>query len=1445
MKISTQFSFSKILTFIAVIVFSFVSQSKLYAQCTASYPYNNDDNIWIAGYHCTLAFTENGLFAWGDAMGPTGVEITSPLEVSPANGYNYTGTVLLATLGDQISSSNPQNFVLTTTGLYVWGNEGQVIANSLTTSSTFQPTTLPVGVLPADIRKLKASNDILAILTNSGNVYIRALSNANLFGDGSTVIDNVWHQASISNVQSIKVSEDAVFAYTTTGDFYTWGGTIYLGNGSGTTSSSTPVLMTSPFPGFVPSMISLTTENNPSYFALSPSGLIYSLGEGEDGRLGIGSQTDQTSWVIVRNPTDTGNLTNVHFIDAADNSNGHGGIGAITTDGTPYLWGDNSFNMLSNAAAADQLLPIVPSGFTVGTDFASYLEMSGHYTLIQIDGNASPCFVGHTLEGNLGTGVSDPPDITSLDCDEIPDIDFCVSAPALTITANDDDFLGTPINPATGATTTSVFANNGNGVDDANGSTATDANIDDNINITLDGGLTGVTINTDGTINVPAGTTPGTYNVTYQICLTADNSICDTAVVTIVVGDCLDFPTNDCDGDGVINSADQCEGFDDTADNDNDSIPDGCDLDDDNDGILDTDEFFSTSGSQPACGGETSFDFTGPFTEEPSTGDGNSSTFLQGETFRFSNVTAGVDALVTLVSFVNCGVDILDDNSSNPTYFKPGTLITALNSGQEAYVEYNFQFVQSGTTTPVVFPEVFINFNDIDGNPDLFERNRAANPISYTVDNPTSLTITNETNFILATSGNINVPGSSNANPDLNMSTRYTNFSNYTIRLGVLANNNLTTQTRYHSVEFACVTNFVNPQSSLSDTDGDGIANHLDIDSDNDGCFDVVEAGHTDADNNGTVDGTGFDANGQVTGYATAYTGTNANVITATQVFVTTLPANQTIVNGNPVTFSVVASAASTTSYTGTAPTTTPNYTIPPATDVSGAIVYQWQENGINLSDTGVYSGTNTADLTISDVTGLGGNVYNVIITHPDNLCIDEQNSATLTTTESPSIIVEKSSAISTDVGPAGASLGDTITYTITVENTGNVTLTNVGLVDTLTDLNGVPLTLTTGPTFVSSSLSSAAGTLQVGEIATYTATYVITQSDVDAGGISNTVLADGDSPSGTNVTDDSDDPNDPTDIDPDTDGDPDDPTVTTIAESPSIVISKTGVLDLGVDGIATPGDLITYTYNVSNTGNVTLFDLDITESTIDFTGTGTLPTPVYVSGGADLDGEADAIDLGVSSNTGNVTFDDPSGDGIFNSSDVTTSPLTATPSTYGTLGWFNSGSLRCFGNAVADYSGAPTVDGLFNVDPAGNFSTAMTFSVGDFIDSTSGTTGWGIVSNLAPGTYNLGFHTLSDNYGYMNITFDGTDIIVNNIVINTNAGEGITVGSAGASEVAIYTATYAITQADIDSGFVTNQAEASSTSPSGTNVTDDSDDPNDPTDIDPDTDGDPDDPTV
>ena len=67
--------------------------------------------------------------------------------------------------------------------------------------------------------------------------------------------------------------------------------------------------------------------------------------------------------------------------------------------------------------------------------------------------------------------------------------------------------------------------------------------------------------------------------------------------------------------------------------------------------------------------------------------------------------------------------------------------------------------------------------------------------------------------------------------------------------------------------------------------------------------------------------------------------------------------------------------------------------------------------------------------------------------------------------------------------------VGDIIIYTITVTNTGNLTLTGITLDDNLKNGNGTVLSLNTSPSFVSSS-RSVSGTLLYDEGATYTNLY-------------------------------------------------------------------------------------------------------------------------------------------------------------------------------------------------------------------------------------------------------------------------------------------------------------------------------------------------------------------
>ncbi|MCP4054089.1 MAG: hypothetical protein GY739_13695, partial [Mesoflavibacter sp.] len=212
--------------------------------------------------------------------------------------------------------------------------------------------------------------------------------------------------------------------------------------------------------------------------------------------------------------------------------------------------------------------------------------------------------------------------------------------------------------------------------------------------------------------------------------------------------------------------------------------------------------------SQPSCVDVPVLSFEN-YTEE--TGDGNNNTFLQGEVFRFTEIAPGVDALVNIVATVNTTIPVFDDNSTGSDSFRPRTAFSIANNGDRAYTEFRFDFVQAGTTTPTSLPEFYSNFNDIDGNNNFGEVNWTQFTNSYTVNDPTDLTITEEGPWIVATSGTTEYTGVTNANPQANFTTRNTDATSFSFRVGVEARkNNVSGSGRQHNIEFTCISNYTN-----------------------------------------------------------------------------------------------------------------------------------------------------------------------------------------------------------------------------------------------------------------------------------------------------------------------------------------------------------------------------------------------------------------------------------------------------------------------------------------------------------------------------------------------------------------------------------------------------------------------------------------------------------
>lgn len=112
-----------------------------------------------------------------------------------------------------------------------------------------------------------------------------------------------------------------------------------------------------------------------------------------------------------------------------------------------------------------------------------------------------------------------------------------------------------------------------------------------------------------------------------------------------------------------------------------------------------------------------------------------------GAIYRFSNVTTGTDALLTIMDLKNgATISILDDlaNGGPQGNFQP--TITGTPSLTPS-VDFNLAFVATATLSPVVINNVDWSVIDIDGQAGLAEFNQLGLFGSYILDNPTSVNV--------------------------------------------------------------------------------------------------------------------------------------------------------------------------------------------------------------------------------------------------------------------------------------------------------------------------------------------------------------------------------------------------------------------------------------------------------------------------------------------------------------------------------------------------------------------------------------------------------------------------------------------------------------------------------------------------------------------------------
>jgi uncharacterized repeat protein (TIGR01451 family) len=244
----------------------------------------------------------------------------------------------------------------------------------------------------------------------------------------------------------------------------------------------------------------------------------------------------------------------------------------------------------------------------------------------------------------------------------------------------------------------------------------------------------------------------------------------------------------------------------------------------------------------------------------------------------------------------------------------------------------------------------------------------------------------------------------------------------------------------------------------------------------------------------------------------------------------------------------------------------------------------------------------------------------------------DDQDSAGLVVQPTSIALVKTLSANADEDASGDVSLNDTLTYQFVATNTGTVTLTNVSVSDPLVGLSPIGCAPVQG-----SSLAPAAAM-------TCTATYSVTQADVDNGAIDNTASTVGSPPTGPNVTDDA-------------------SLSTPVAQAATISLVKSLLSNADEDtsGDVSLGDTLTYQFVATNDGNVTLDGVTISDplpglsalSCAPVAGSSLAPAGSMTCAATYSVTQAD-VDAGSIFNTATVDATDPGGNPLSDTDDET-----------------------------------------------------------------------------------------------------------------------------------------------------------------------------------------------
>jgi hypothetical protein len=233
------------------------------------------------------------------------------------------------------------------------------------------------------------------------------------------------------------------------------------------------------------------------------------------------------------------------------------------------------------------------------------------------------------------------------------------------------------------------------------------------------------------------------------------------------------------------------------------------------------------------------------------------SPLATGSVYRFSNVIPGIDALLSIGPMVNATINSLDITGTGfNDAFQPEINFSGLGTPG---VEFTMLFVNAGTAVPASSITRFGGTTyDVDGTPQA-ESFLFYAPSVYAIDQPTLLVSQLVPGAVdISSDGTSEAPGI-DPDPRYRGYFQYKNVNQFTFR-AQYKRTTTGTNARQMCLRFdECFLNdMVNVQLYIiegTDTDGDGVPDYLDLDSDNDGIYDCVESGANKPHTNGVLNG--------------------------------------------------------------------------------------------------------------------------------------------------------------------------------------------------------------------------------------------------------------------------------------------------------------------------------------------------------------------------------------------------------------------------------------------------------------------------------------------------------------------------------------------------------------------------------------------------------------